>query len=104
MSVISVTFHSVESVQKDWNGFLENDLHQIIDNLIDVEKYILSEVQSDMISEGKNTNLLLIFEDEEKRQDFQEIELLNISDIIEKNFGESVMIFTTLLNPQKMKL
>lgn len=104
MSVISVTFHSVESVQKDWNVFLENDLHQIIDNLIDVEKYILSEVQSDMISEGKNTNLLLIFEDEEKRQDFQEIELLNISDIIEKNFGESVMIFTTLLNPQKMKL
>ncbi len=104
MSVISITFHSVESVQKEWNEFLEKDLHQIIDNLMEVEKYILSEVQSDMISEGKNTNLLLIFDDDEKRLDFQEIELLNISDIIEKNFGESVMIFTTLLNPKKIKL
>ena len=103
MSVISITFHSVESVQKVWDEFMQKDLHQIIDNLFDVEKYILSEVQSDMINEGKNTNLLLIFNDEEKRQDFQEIELLNIADIIEKNFGENVMIFTTLLNPQKMK-
>jgi len=104
MSVISITFHSVESVQKEWNDFVEKDFHQMIENLIDVEKYMLSEVESDMINEGKNTNLLLIFDNEEKRTDFTEIELLNISEIIERKFGESVMIFITNLNPTKMKI
>ena len=104
MSVISITFHSIESARKEWDQFLENDLHQLVENLLDVEKYILSEVESDLINEGKNTNLLLIFEDEEKRLDFKEIELKNITEIIEHQFGEKVMIFTTLLNPKKMKL
>ena len=104
MSVISITFHSVESVQKEWKDFVEKDFHQMIENLIDVEKYMLSEVESDMINEGKNTNLLLIFDNEEKRTDFTEIELLNISEIIERKFGESVMIFITYLNPTKMKI
>ena len=104
MSVISITFHSIESARKEWDQFLENDLHQLVENLLDVEKYILSEVESDLINEGKNTNLLLIFEDEEKRLDFKEIELKNITEIIEHKFGEKLMIFTTLLNPKKMKL
>ncbi len=104
MSVISITFHSIESARKEWDQFLENDLHQLVENLLDVEKYILSEVESDLINEGKNTSLLLIFEDEEKRLDFKEIELKNITEIIEHQFGEKVMIFTTLLNPKKMKL
>ena len=104
MSVISITFHSVESVQKEWKDFVEKDFHQMIENLIDVEKYMLSEVESDMINEGKNTNLLLIFDNEEKRTDFTEIELLNISEIIERKFGESVMIFITNLNPTTMKI
>lgn len=104
MSVISITFHSVESVQEEWIEFLDKDLHQMIENLMDVEKYMLSEVETDMIDEGKNTNLLLIFDNEEKRLDFLEIELLNISEIIEKQFGEKVMIFTTFLNPKKMNL
>ena len=104
MSVISITFHSVESVQKEWNDFVEKDFHQLIENLMDVEKYMLSEVESDMINEGKNTNLLLIFDNEEKRTDFTEIEMLNSSEIIESKFGESVMIFITYLNPTKMKI
>jgi hypothetical protein len=68
-----------------------------------VEKYILSEVESEMISEGKNTNLLLIFDNDEKRQDFVEIELINITDRILKEFGENVMIFKTYLNPKKSR-
>ena len=56
-----------------------------------------------MISEGKNTNLLLIFQDEEKRQDFVEIELTNITERILKEFGENVMIFKTYLNPKKSR-
>ena len=54
-------------------------------------------------AEGKNTNLLLIFQDEEKRQDFVEIELTNITERILKEFGENVMIFKTYLNPKKSR-
>ncbi|HPZ25565.1 MAG TPA: DUF4286 domain-containing protein, partial [Kaistella sp.] len=78
MSFLSLTFHNTESINKEWENYLGNDLHQMIENLMDVEKYILSEVQSDMINEGKNTNLLLVFDNEEKRDDFIEIELKNI--------------------------
>ena len=68
---------------------------------MDVEKYILSEVESEMISEGKNTNLLLIFDDIEKRQEFIDIEFKNITERIEAKFGQEVMIFETFLNQKK---
>ena len=103
MSVLSLTFHSTESITKDCENYLENNLHQMIENLMDVEKYILSEVQSEMINEGKNTNLLLVFDSDEKREDFIEIELKNITERIESKFGENVMIFTTFLNPKKSR-
>ncbi len=103
MSFLSLTFHNTESINREWENYLGNDLHQMIENLMDVEKYILSEVQSDMINEGKNTNLLLVFDNEEKRDDFIEIELKNITERIESKFGENVMVFTTFLNPKKSR-
>ena len=103
MSVLSVTFHTTENITKEWENYMNKDLHQMVENLIDAEKYILSEVESEMISEGKNTNLLLVFDTEEKRQDFVEIELINITDRIEAKFGENVMIFKTLLNPKNSR-
>lgn len=103
MSLLSITFHSTQSVTKEWDQYMESELHQMVENLIDVEKYILSEVESEMISEGKNTNLLLIFQNEEKRQDFVEIELTNITERVQKEFGENVMIFKTYLNPKKSR-
>ncbi|KEY19809.1 DUF4286 family protein [Kaistella antarctica] len=103
MSVLSITFHTTESISKEWDLYLESDLHQMVENLIDAEKYILSEVESEMIAEGKNTNLLLIFADEEKRQDFVEIEFTNITERILNKFGENVMIFKTYLNPKKSR-
>ena len=103
MSVLSITFHSTQSVTEQWDHYMESNLHEMVENLIDVEKYILSEVESEMISEGKNTNLLLIFDNDEKRQDFVEIELINITDRILKEFGENVMIFKTYLNPKQSR-
>ena len=103
MSLLSITFHSTQSVTKEWDQYMQSELHQMVENLIDAEKYILSEVESEMISEGKNTNLLLIFENEEKRQDFVEIELTNITERVQKEFGENVMIFKTYLNPKKSR-
>ncbi len=104
MSILSITFHNTENINEKWEIYLENELHQMIENLMDAEKYILSEVESEMIGEGKNTNLLLIFGDDEKREDFVEIELKNITERIESRFGEEVMIFKTFLNPKKQRV
>ena len=104
MSILSVTFHTVESQLENWNNFIQRDLVQMIDNLYDVEKYILSEVETEMLTEGKNTNLLLVFENQQKREEFVTTELLNISERIAQNFGENVMIFVTKLNPFQQKI
>ena len=104
MTLLSITFHTTENVSAAWEKYLLEDLHQMIENLLDAEKYLLSEVESKMISEGKNTNLLLMFENMEKRQEFTESELPNITERIEKEFGEQVMIFKTALNPKKSRM
>lgn len=98
MAILSITFHTPEADLENWNLFVQNELKMMVENLLEVEKYILSEVESDMISEGKNTNLLLIFEDQETQNQFLEIELLNITERIETKFGDRVMVFITKLN------
>lgn len=103
MSVLSLTFHSTENIKESWENYIESNLYPMIENLMDVEKYILSEVESEMINEGKNTNLLLVFDNTEKRQDFVEIEMRNIVERIEQHFGQEVMVFVTFLNPRRSK-
>lgn len=101
MSVLSLTFHSTSNISSSWDHYTENTLYEMIENLMDVENYILSDVESDMINEGKNTNLLLMFDNTEKRQEFIDIELKNITERIEDQFGDEVMVFATLLNPKQ---
>lgn len=103
MSVLSLTFHSTENIKESWENYIESNLYPMIENLMDVEKYILSEVESEMINEGKNTNLLLVFDNTEKRQDFVEIEMRNIVERVEQHFGQEVMVFVTFLNPRRSK-
>ena len=103
MSVLSLTFHSTASATEEWENYMNDELKLMVENLMDVEKYILSEVESEMINEGKNTNLLLVFDDEDKREDFIGIELKNITERIELKFGNEVMIFKTFLNPNSSR-
>lgn len=103
MSLLSLTFHCTESHLENWENYVEETLSVMAENLMEVEKYVLSEVQTDMINEGKNYNLLLVFENEETRELFLQNELLNIQERIEKEFGENVMIFQTFLNPRKAR-
>lgn len=103
MSVLSLTFHSTNEVKPQWEKYLENELQEMVENLMDAERYLLSEVESDMVDEGQNTNLLLMFENTEKRQDFIEIELKNITERVEMRFGQEVLVFTTFLNPKKSR-
>ena len=104
MSVLSVTFHTIESELQNWNNFVKTDLIKIIENLYDAEKYILSEVETEILTEGKNTNLLIVFENQQKREEFLSAELVNISERIAQKFGENVMIFVTKLNPFQQKI
>ena len=59
MSILSITFHTVESQLQTWEQYFENELITLVENFIDVEKYILSEVNTEMLTEGKNTNTAL---------------------------------------------
>jgi hypothetical protein len=103
MSILSITFHTVEDRIEEWDLYVESELHQMVENLIDVEKYILSEVHSDMVNEGKNTNLFLLFDNDEIRNQFMESELINIEERILQKFGPEVMVFPTFLNPKKTR-
>lgn len=98
MSILSLTFHCVESMVQQWEQYSRTELAQMAGNLYDVEKFILSDVESEMLNEGRNTNLLLIFETAELRASFLENEFENIQDRISQRFGDQVMIFETLLN------
>ncbi|KUY21310.1 hypothetical protein BAZ12_14385 [Elizabethkingia miricola] len=105
MSVLSVTFHVESTVQPQWYDFLEKEFPALVENLYDVEKFIFSEVDSDYIQEGKNYNLLLIFDDHEIRSGFLLNEMQNLSEIIHNKFSqEQVMIFITELNPITKRL
>jgi len=98
MSLLSLTFHCTENRLSDWEKYVDETLFLLAENLMDADKYILSEVHSDMINEGKNYNLLLVFANHDLRDQFIENELINIQERVEKEFGESVMIFQTSLN------
>ncbi len=104
MSVLSITFHCTKDNLEEWENYIDETLVLMTENLMDVNKYILSEVHSDYIDEGKNYNLLLVFDNDALRNDFLESELKNIAERIEAQFGQEVLIFDTLLNPKKSKL
>lgn len=103
MSVLSITFHCTKNNIEEWENYMDETLVLMTENLMDVTKYILSEVHSDYIEDGKNYNLLLMFDNDDLRNDFMESELLNITEIVENKFGEEVMIFNTFLNPKKSR-
>lgn len=103
MSLLSLTFHAPENHLAAWEKYVDETLSLLAENLMEVDQYVLSEVESDMISEGKNYNLLLFFATPELRDEFLKNEFLNIQELIEKEFGENIMIFQTALNPRKSR-
>ncbi|HAO08746.1 MAG: DUF4286 family protein [Chlorobi bacterium] len=104
MSILSITFHCTKNNLEAWENYMDETLVLMTENLMDVNQYILSEVHSDYIEEGKNYNLLLIFDNDELREDFIKSEMENIAERIEAKFGQEVMIFNTFLNPKKSRL
>ncbi|WP_312901002.1 DUF4286 family protein [Chryseobacterium taichungense] len=103
MSVLSITFHCTKSNLEEWENYIDETLILMAENLMDVNKYILSEVDSDYIEEGKNYNLLLVFDNDDLREDFVKSELQNIAERVEAKFGQEVMIFNTFLNPRQSR-
>lgn len=104
MSVLSITFHCPIDWLEKWEIFVKDSLSKMAENLLEVEHYVLSEVFSEMINEGKNYNLLLFFESVQKRTEFLAHEFLNIIERIEMAFGHEIMIFQTLLNPIQSRM
>ncbi|KPE50677.1 DUF4286 family protein [Chryseobacterium indologenes] len=103
MSLLSITFHCTKNNIEEWENYIDETLVLMAENLMDVNRYILSEVHSDYIEEGKNYNLLLMFDNDDLREDFIKSEMVNIAERVEKKFGQEVMIFNTFLNPKKSR-
>lgn len=103
MSVLSITFHCPENNLEVWDKYVDETLALLAENLMEVDQYILSEVHSEMLQEGKNYNLLLVFANKELREQFLENEMRNIEERVHDRFGDQIMIFTTLLNPRKTR-
>lgn len=104
MSILSITFHTPENLFAKWEIFQEQSLLEIVENYKNVEKYVISEVESELLTEGTNTNLFLIFNNKALKNDFLENDLTKISTLIEAHFGEEVMMFVTHLNTKKSRL
>lgn len=99
MKLISVTFHIVETCLPRWKSFLKDELIGWLENNKEIGQYLFTEVQSDLVAEGINFNLLLIFKDEDSRNRFVELELQKILDLLHPHFGsQEVMVFQTFLN------
>lgn len=98
MTTLSITFHCTLTALENWQQYMDTELLAMIENLMDVEKYIFSEVDTEMIQEGKNFNLLLLFDNEDIRNIFMKNEFVNISERVEIKFGNEVMIFPTFLH------
>lgn len=96
MSILSITFHIDETELLKWNDYLKNELIPDLKNID--KKYLLTEVESEMLCEGKNTNLLIFCNNQEDRILFLEQIFPHFSKKIITNFGDKILIFKTFLN------
>lgn len=101
MSILSLTFHSEENSLADWENYLSKNLHSLTEKNSSIDKFILSDVETPMLQEGKNTNLLLFFKNANERNLFLEKEIPKIHLELQQYFGEKVLMFATLLNPKQ---
>lgn len=96
-NILSVTFHAENSVILDWEKYMNQILVPYTKKY--AQKYIFSHVKTEMLSEGKNYNLLLWFSENEEKNSFMETHLQKMSEEISHRFLGKVMVFVTELNP-----
>jgi hypothetical protein len=53
MSVLSITFHTVESELSNWEQYVDTELIELVENLYDVEKYILLKLKPKCLQKAK---------------------------------------------------
>lgn len=102
MKILSLTFHSIETILPHWKLFFSSELTHYIEGMKDIGRLIFSEVETEILNEGKNYNVLLFFENEISRNSFLTDEFPKLEDYIFKHFGNDVMVFKTYINPIKM--
>lgn len=98
MSALSITFHFNENRLQEWNNNLLISLQSLINDTPQVKDFIISEVHTEYIEEGKNYNILLFFSDENARESFLSQQLAMLDQSITQQFGNNIMLFATPLN------
>ena len=98
MSALSITFHFTEAKIHEWNNNLLQSLESLIEDSLHIKNFMISEVHTDYIDEGKNYNVLLFFDDLGERENFMSGQLASLDRAIDEQFGNEIMLFVTPLN------
>jgi hypothetical protein len=98
MSALSITFHFTEAKIHEWNNNLLHSLESLIKDSLHIKNFIISEVHTEYLNEGKNYNVLLFFDDLSERENFMGGQLASLDQEIEQQFGNEIMLFVTPLN------
>lgn len=96
MAILSITFHIEENRITDWNNYVNHNLVPHIQSL--GLPFLLSNVDTEMLSEGQNNNLLLFFNNNNEREDFIQNDFQKLCDPAMQEFQKDIIIFKTLLN------
>lgn len=102
MAILSITFHIEENRIIEWNKYLEDNLIPHIQSL--GLPFLLSNVDTEMLSEGQNNNLLLFFNNREEREIFIQKDFPKLCEPAMQEFQKDIIIFKTLLNSLAKRL
>lgn len=96
MAILSITFHIEEKHITEWNIYINENLVPHIQSL--GLSFILSNVDTEMLSEGQNSNLLLFFNNSNERENFIQNDFQKLCEPAKQEFQKDIIIFKTLLN------
>lgn len=100
MNLLSVAFHIEAKALPKWQRFISENWPDLITKLAYFDRYIFSEVESPLIEEGSNYNLLIVFDHQAHKTLFLQQEMAKVVSEIQQHFnGDEVVIFHTSLHP-----
>ncbi|SDE09618.1 DUF4286 family protein [Riemerella columbipharyngis] len=99
MSLLSVTFHCENNALPKWEAYMSGEMISRVEKW--GHSYIISEVETEMLQEGKNFNILLDFKSPIERESFLNDYFADFAESIKETFSDKVMIFVTILNSKR---
>lgn len=98
MAILSVSFHATPEKIEDWKVYLQGSVMPWAKNFCGEKRVLLSEIETEVVAEGKNYNLLLFFDNATLRNHFFDEKIALLIKDITATFGNEVVVFPSKLN------